>query len=57
MASINDKYRQFHHALIVSPEYLGLAGKDRKACSEFVDLATKLNKKSPPDPEDKRQPT
>ena len=52
MAFNSDKYQLFHHALIVSPEYLGLAGKDRKACSEFIDLTTKLNKKSPPDPKD-----
>jgi ParB-like chromosome segregation protein Spo0J len=51
MASINDKYRQFRYALVQSPEYMGLANKDRQACMEYVDLATKLDKKSPPDPE------
>ena len=52
MASINDKYKRFHQALILSPEYMGIANKDRKACKEFVDLATKLDKPSPPDPDD-----
>ena len=36
----------------MSPEYLGIAGKNRKACSEFIELATDLHKKSPPDPDD-----
>lgn len=52
MSTSNDRYRQFHHALIVAPEYMALARKERAACSEFVDLATKLDGKSPPDPEE-----
>ena len=31
---------------------MGIANKDRKVCKEFVNLATKLDKKSPPDPDD-----
>jgi len=52
MAATNDKYTRLHHALIVAPGYLELSSKDRKECSDFVDLATNLHKNPPPDPDD-----
>lgn len=48
MATSNDKYKQFHHALVQTPEYMGIPSKDRSSCREFVELAIKLDEKSQP---------
>ncbi len=47
MATSNDKYRHFHHALVQAPDYMGIPNEDRSSCREFVDLATKLRPGNP----------
>ncbi len=44
----NDKYVQLHHALIQSPDYMGIPSKNRQACVRFVSIAAKLNCKTKP---------